>query len=123
MPDSVSVTNSTRFSRAFYEAGLDEKWLARIYRDAGQADIAAFTPTGQIVSSKPDHRLRLEAANKVLEVHGAKFQPESKPMQVSVTEIQIINEVRQKDYAELLEEAKRLGITDSDNSSRRKRIP
>jgi hypothetical protein len=110
MLSSVSVTNSEVFSRVFYEEGLDEKWLAKIYKEAGKADIAVFTSTGRMCSSRPDHRLRLEAASRVMEVHGAKFQPEPMKIEVTNTEIQIINEIRSKDYAELVEEARKLGI-------------
>lgn len=71
---------------------------------------------------EPDYRARMDALKELISIHGFRFVPkQDTKIEVTNTEIQIINEVRSKDYNELVEEAKKLGITD--NTSRSGRIP
>lgn len=100
-----SVSNSDVASETFRREGLDEAWLARIYREAGEAEQVCYNADGVKVDTRPDHRLRLEAANKVAAVHGSVFVAKQDKADVPIQFVQIVNEVQGKSYQELLKEA------------------
>lgn len=59
----------------------------------------------------PDYRARMDALKELISIYGIRFVPkQDTKIDVSVTDVQIIQEIRQKDYKELLGEARRLGV-------------
>lgn len=109
-----SLSNSEIASRRLEELGLGVDTIAAVIKEALTAQMVVYDKYKGRVRKVPDHRVRLDAVRLLKEIHGLTYVPQQKQEAVPVQFLQIINDVQQKPYAELLKEAEKMGFKEID---------
>jgi hypothetical protein len=101
------------------EMGLGVESIGDVLEKACGANLVSYTKSGTLIARIPDHRVRLEAARLLTEIHGFRHMPEQKTS-ITVDQINAVTEIVNYDVRvlqekapgamEVLRRAERLGV-------------
>lgn len=104
----ASVTNSNAGSVYLEREGLGVEKYAEILRRNADAKLYVYDKHGYLVTELEDSRTQMRVADHLRDAHGLSFMPVTKPAEITVEQMTIINEVKNTDVKVIVEREKEL---------------